>query len=410
MNREQCIEILQDIIRINTVNGNEHELALYLKNLLKAHDIDSQLVEYSKGRSNLVAEISNGEGKNLGLSGHMDVVSEGKENEWIHPPFLAHIQNDVLWGRGSSDMKAGLAALVIAMIHLNESKKYHGKIRLLATVGEEVGELGARQLTELGFVDDLDGMLIAEPWNYGIVYAHMGSLNYRVVSKGISAHSSRPELGNNAIENMMTAMLRISEKVSDMSKKYQNSLMGRTFQNITLVNGGLQVNSIPDQAEFESNVRTIPEFDNDAVIQTIQEVIDDLHHEKRYDLTFEITASQPPVQSRSDSELIKCVSDIANKNSVLNANNLFRQMRSVLKETGEVFETDEFDQISKIEPIIAYATTDAAQFMKGNNKMDLAIYGPGMPTLIHKTNERVSVSQYLAFIEVYEKIILKYLR
>lgn len=410
MNREQCVEILRDMIRINTVNGNEHELALYLQNLLKSYGIDSRLVEYSEGRSNLVAEISNGDGKKLGLSGHMDVVSEGEENEWVYPPFSAHIQNGVLWGRGSSDMKAGLAALVIAMIHLHENGKYHGKLRLLATVGEEIGELGARQLTELGYVDDLDGILIAEPWNYGIVYAHMGSLNYRVVSRGVSAHSSRPELGNNAIENMMTAMSKISERVSAVSKKYHNALMGRTFQNITLINGGIQVNSIPDQAEFEANVRTVPEFDNDAVIQTIQEVIDDLHHEEKYDLILEITASQPPVQTRSDSGLIKCVSDIVNENLVLKADGIIAQMRLLLEETGEVLLADEFNHIKKIESIIAYATTDAAQFMRGNSKMDLAIYGPGVPTLIHKVNERVSIEQYLAFIEAYEEIISKYLR
>lgn len=92
----------------------------------------------------MVAEIHHGDGKTLAISGHLDVVSAGDVSQWTHPPFSAHIDDDgVLWGRGASDMKSGLAALAMAMIHLNETKNFTGTIRLMATVGEEVGEYGS---------------------------------------------------------------------------------------------------------------------------------------------------------------------------------------------------------------------------------------------------------------------------
>lgn len=75
-------------------------------------------------------------------------------------------------------MKSGLAAMVIAMIELKESgKPFNGTVKLLATVGEEVGELGGEQLTKAGYVDDLDALIIGEPTNYSLMYTHMGSIN-----------------------------------------------------------------------------------------------------------------------------------------------------------------------------------------------------------------------------------------
>ena len=175
MNKEEKIKILQDVMKINTENNHEQLVAEYYQQLLKMHGIESKLVEFDKGRSSLVAEISNGPGRIVALSGHMDVVSAGDESKWTHPPFSGYIEDGILWGRGASDMKSGLTALIIAMIELNQSKSFNGTIRLLATVGEEIGELGSRQLTDLGYMDNVEAMIIGEPCNIGVVYSHKRS-------------------------------------------------------------------------------------------------------------------------------------------------------------------------------------------------------------------------------------------
>lgn len=408
MNKEERIKILQDVVRINTENDHEQLVAAYYQNLLKSHGIDSKMIEFDKERSSLVAEISNGTGKVVALSGHMDVVSAGDESKWTHPPFSGYIEDGVLWGRGASDMKSGLTALIIAMIELNESKKFNGTIRLLATVGEEIGELGARQLTDLGYMENVEAMIIGEPCNIGVMYAHKGSLNYKVVSKGSAAHSSTPELGKNAIENLIVAMNQISERVVKKSERFTNEVLGKTFHNITLVSGGSQINSIPDHAEFEANARTIPEFDNQALMQEVYSVIDALNKKYNFELSVEVTADQPPVETDPHSKLIETIIDVASKVESLLPQNLIHSMGEVLGIALEKLDVS-LKEIVEIKPIAVSGTTDAAQFIRANKALNIAVYGPGMPMLNHKTDERIPLSQYLDFIDVYKKILEEYM-
>ena len=121
MKKEEKIAVLQEIIRIKSVNGNEGEVAAYLNKLLEKHGIIGELVSYSNGRDNLIAQFQKGQsGKVLGLSGHMDVVAAGNESSWTYAPFAAEIHGNRLYGRGATDMKSGLAAMVIAMIELKD--------------------------------------------------------------------------------------------------------------------------------------------------------------------------------------------------------------------------------------------------------------------------------------------------
>ncbi|MGV3030209.1 ArgE/DapE family deacylase [Streptococcus suis] len=404
--KEEAVQLLQDMIQINTENDNEEELARYIQEFLTAHGIESELVEFAPKRASLVAEISNGPGKKLGLTGHLDVVSAGNAEDWTHPPFSGFVdENKILWGRGASDMKSGLAALVLAMVALHESQDYSGTIRLLATVGEEVGEYGSKQLTKLGYVDDLDGMLIGEPCNIGIIYAHKGSLNYKVTSKGTAAHSSMPELGNNAIEHLNHAMLKISEAIAQEATKHTDPELGQTFHNITVVTGGQQVNSIPDWASFEANARTIPAFDNQDVIRTVKEVIEELNEQEGFDLSIEVTADQKPVVSDKHSPLIQSILKVQQQFPSLQVPAQLKQMEEVLG--GDL--SGQNDLPSSLLPLAVSGTTDAAQFTQSKKTFDVAVYGPGIPMLNHKIDERLPVDQYWDFIAIYQAILSDYL-
>ncbi|MGF0095995.1 ArgE/DapE family deacylase [Peptoniphilus sp. SGI.035] len=406
MNRENAIDILSDLIKIKTVNGNELEVANYLKDLLLKNGIQSKLVKFAENRANLIAEIENGPGKTLVLSGHMDVVSPGDESQWTFHPFEAHIEDDVIWGRGTSDMKSGLAALTIAFIETAKEKNFSGKIKLIATVGEEIGELGAEQLTDLGYVEDVDAILIAEPCNLGVVYAHKGSLNYKVSSKGVAAHSSTPEIGKNAVEHLNRAMSEISKHFEKRAEDFSNEMLGKMTHSITVVEGGTQVNSIPDFAEFEANVRTIPELKNQQIIEEIQEILARLNKEKDFELNMEVTANQSPVQSDANSKLVKTIIDVVKEMPDLLPMNLMKSMGEVLgKDLRETLDVS----FSEIKPMAVAGTTDAAQFMKDRSDIELAVYGPGMPMLNHKIDERLPLKQYIDFIEAYIRIIDNYM-
>ncbi|EOS7870213.1 ArgE/DapE family deacylase [Enterococcus hirae] len=377
MGNEEKIAILQELIRIKSVNGNEGEVAAYLNQLLNQHGIQGEIISHTEGRDNLVATYHNGQGRVLGLSGHMDVVSAGDESNWTYPPFAAEIKGNRLYGRGATDMKSGLAAMVIAMIELKESgKPFNGTIKLLATVGEEVGELGSEQLTKAGYVDDLDGLIIGEPTNYHLMYTHMGLINYTVVSHGKEAHSSMPQEGYNAINHLNEFITRANEQMDALANDFQNSALGKTIHNVTVINGGNQVNSIPSQAQLQGNIRSIPEFPNDQIIDLLQKIVDELNEGTNYHLELTIDYNKIPVKANPDSSLI---------------HHIQKQFKQPLPLVG------------------AAATTDAAEFTKSAHSFDFVVFGPGVVNLPHQIDEYVEIDNYLDMIDTYQAIILSYL-
>lgn len=377
MQELEKVKILQDVIRIKSINDNEEEVALYLQALLKQYDIDSTLVRYAEGRSSLVAEITQGDGKVLGFTGHMDVVDVGNEADWTYPPFEAHIEGNKLYGRGSTDMKSGLVAMTLAMIELKEAgTPIKGKIKLLATVGEEIGELGSAQLTNEAHADDLDALIIGEPSNYNLVYTHMGSINYTVLSNGKESHSSMPQEGYNAINHINKFITAINEKMAVVTDSYRNEALGRTIHNVTVINGGNQVNSIPGKAILQANIRSIPEYENSKIIELLEQTVVELNDGESYLLELTIDHNKEAVGANKQSDLI----DVIQK---------------------------QFDEPL---PLIGIAaTTDAAEFIKAKKDFDLVVFGPGITTLPHQVDEYVEIDNYLDMIEKYIAIAKDYL-
>jgi len=140
--RQQVIDVLRDLIRIDTTNppGNETEAARYLSRLLEPSGIEVQVLESAPGRGNLVARLrGSGQEKPLILMGHLDVVA-AKPEEWTHPPFAAEIANGCVWGRGATDMKNMIAACAVAMLAIAPHREtLRRDILLLATADEEQG-------------------------------------------------------------------------------------------------------------------------------------------------------------------------------------------------------------------------------------------------------------------------------
>lgn len=378
MERAEKISILQDVVRIKSVNNHEKEVASYFQKLLKEAGIESELVDYNQeGRSNLVATIQEGEGKVLGISGHLDVVSAGNEADWTYPPYDAHIEGNKMYGRGTTDMKAGTTALVLSLIEMKEEGiPFTGTIKLLLTVGEEVGELGAKQLTELGFANDLNALLIAEPTSYSLCYTHKGSINYTVSAYGKAAHSSMPEEGINAIDELNLFITRINKVMKEATNSHKHEVLGRFTHNITLASGGTQINSIPEYAEIQGNIRSIPEFSNDQAIELLKHVLADVNQEIEGELKLNIDFNKYPVESDPNAEIIQKIQGL--------------------------FEKDL--------PLVGIsATTDAAEFTQAANDFDVVIFGPGVPTLPHQIDEYVEIDNYLEFIEVYKELFPAYL-
>lgn len=399
---KEKIQLLADIIELQTENNNEIEVCHYLKNLFDKYDINSKILKVNEQRANIVAEIGSGS-PILALSGHMDVVDAGNQDNWTYPPFQLTEKDGKLYGRGTTDMKGGLMALVITLIELKEQNQLpQGTIRLLATAGEEKEQEGAKLLADKGYLDDVDGLMIAEPTGSGIYYAHKGSMSCKVTATGKAVHSSVPFIGDNAIDTLLEFYNQFKEKYSELKKndtKHEldvapmfKSLIGKEISEedandasgltavCSIINSGKQFNSVPDEASLEFNVRPVPEYDNDFVESFFQNIINDVNSNK---LSLEIPSNHRPVTSDKNSKLITTIKDVA----------------SSYIEQGEIF-------VSAL-----VGATDASSFL-GDNKdnVDLAIFGPGNPLMAHQIDEYIEKDMYLKYIDIFKEASIQYLK
>jgi acetylornithine deacetylase or succinyl-diaminopimelate desuccinylase len=271
LTESDSLHILEDLIAIKSVNNHEKDVALYLQKLLASYNIGSEIINVQGNRANLVAEIGSG-APVLSVCGHMDVVAAGDTADWDSDPFEMTERDGLLFGRGITDMKSGLAASVIAMINLhNAGLPKKGTIRLLATMAEEVGEYGSEAFYQDKIMDDVDGMVIAEPSGYSIGYAEKGSMDIKFISQGKASHASMPENGYNAIDPLVAFIAEANQLFRD--ENIPTGELGKFTFNTTVINGGIQVNSIPAYAEAEASIRTTPEFDNQRVILEIDKLM-----------------------------------------------------------------------------------------------------------------------------------------
>lgn len=381
MEKEIAIKLLQDIVQINSTNGNEKEVADYLAALLKKHGIESTQVEYSPGRNQLLATITGNEpGPVLGFTGHMDVVPVG-DIAWKHDPFAATIEDGKLYGRGACDMKSGLMAMVIALIEIKESGlPFKGSLQLLATVGEETSAIGAGQLVKQGYAKNLDALVIGEPTALQLAVAHKGALWPKITTFGKTAHGSMPENGVNAVEHMLLFLNRFKETMH--LEKAIDDLLGTSTSSIDVLNGGKSTNVIPDTCTVEIDIRTIAQQKHQTLKQQIEQILQDLTNEiPDFKAKAEYINDLPSVRTEPDDSFVVLT-------------------KTILEQ--------ELNQ--SITPLGGSGYTDGSQFTQASKKFPIIVLGPGNPTLAHQPEEYVELAIYLKSIEIFTKIAQTFLK
>src|SRR6185436_14634595 len=264
--------LTRELLRYNTINppGMERACARHLGGLLEAAGFAVKYHEFAESRTSLVAEIGGDDDRApICFTGHIDVVPLGAA-PWSHDAFAGETDGDKLYGRGSTDMKSGIAALVAAAIELAPQLAKGPGLVLVITAGEEVGCEGARFLADHKLLPRAGAIVVAEPTaNYPYI-GHKGLAWFEIETTGVTAHGSMPEVGDNAIVKMAKVigdLERFEFPVKD------HAVMGKPTLNVGTIQGGLNTNSVPDRAKITVDTRTVPGIDHVHLCHSLESLL-----------------------------------------------------------------------------------------------------------------------------------------
>ena len=259
MAETNVLATLADLIRINSINPSyddgrpESDIAGYIERFFSERGIETWRQEVLPDRPNLIARLPGRiSGRRVVLEAHVDTASI---TGMTIPPFEPAIRNNLMYGRGSCDTKAGLAAMMHAVASLHkEGVRPECEVWMVAAADEEHSFRGVLKLCD-GL--QADAAIVAEPTELRAIIASKGVLRWKVRTRGKAAHSSKPELGANAIVKM-AKVIEIFEQSAAALTRAPHPLLGGATLNIGVIHGGVQVNFVPDWCEIEIDRRLLP--------------------------------------------------------------------------------------------------------------------------------------------------------
>jgi succinyl-diaminopimelate desuccinylase len=299
----------------------------------------------------------------------MDTVPLGAA-PWRADPLAAECDGDKMYGRGTSDMKSGIAAMTSAALMIAQLPRPATGLVLVFTVGEETGCDGARHLVGLrGVLPRAGALLVGEPTGNVPLIGHKGALWLKAAFKGATAHGSMPELGDNAVLKAARGAARLSEHRFDADPHHH---LGGPSISIGSLHGGSNVNSVPDSAEVQIDIRTVPGQSNESIRKEVARVLGEVA-EVSHMVDVGAVASNPQNEWVSD-----------------------------------VFDLYERTTGARIDPKGAPFFTDASVLVPAIGGNPALILGPGETAMAHKTDEYCHLSKIEAAVELYSEIALRW--
>jgi succinyl-diaminopimelate desuccinylase len=372
VDRDLVIGLTRELVQFRSVNppGNEGAVAEFLAGRLRELGLEAEVQPVEEGRSNLIGRLPGGDAPPLVFTGHLDVVPPGGQ-AWEHDPFAAEMVDGRIYGRGSADMKGGVAAIVTAMAALKrEGFQPKGDVILAATCGEEAGMLGARTMVDARSLPENGALIVAEPTTLDVFHGEKGVLWLTVRALGRTAHGSMPWLGVNAI----SAIARLIPQLEAYPFPYEESpLLGKPTLSVNVINGGNKTNVVPDICEIEVDMRTVPSQDHEDLARRVREMAEAVAREVHPDLRIEVEVDQDVTALETD-----------------------RSHRLVEAAVTSVH------AVRGKDPAVGGVTygTDGAHLGPGFN-MPVVICGPGAQGMAHQPDEYVEVEQLVDAAQIY---------
>lgn len=380
MDETEVVDICRTLVRYKTVNppGNERPAAEYVFGLLRCAGFEAELVHHTSTRASVIARLrGSGQLPAMFFNGHLDVVPPGAD-PWSHAPFEANVADGKVWGRGSADMKGGVAATLAAARLVAQARlPLRGDLIITATADEEIGMGGGKDIAARSDWGPLQVAIVAEPTLNGIGLAERGVLWLEIETFGKTAHGSTPQLGQNAI----TTMLALLAELDRLSIPYTpHPLLGNFTRSINTISGGVATNVVPDHCTVTVDMRTVPGQDQRAILRQVEQLIVEMEQRAQsFRASVRILHELPAVETSPDEPAV-------------------RRFKAA------------WAQATSRDPIptqVRFAT-EAAIYVPAL-RVPTIICGPGDPALAHQPNEYVEISQLGEAVKIYTLAVMSML-
>lgn len=374
---EEYISVVSNLVKRESENppGNERACAEYVVEWFSERDIDATLVsEPYEDRPQAVAVVGEGD-PTVVLNGHIDVVPAGDRDQWSYDPYGATIDDGYLYGRGSTDMKTGVALGMLATHQFSnhlEENDLSGTVILQAAIGEETAEPGTKTLLENGY--DGDYGVVLEPTKMQTATSEKGLVWYEITVDGEPSHASHPDQGENAIQAarpVLTALTEYDEEIRERT----DDLVGKAYSTITKIEAGTKENVVPERATITIDRRMLPSESAEHVDQEIEDLLADVESDAGIRTDWERTRTYESAAIEPENEL----AEIFRKHS----------------ETIAGVPADSYG---------VEASTDVRNFVNDANTPAIT-WGPGDIAEAHTYDERIDIEEAVEGYEVLHRSV-----
>jgi succinyl-diaminopimelate desuccinylase len=388
---DKVAHMTSELIRMPSENppGDMRGIANYIREYLNKLGLVVNTLKSRPGLVNVIGKLDAGKGPTLILNGHMDVVPVGERNRWSWDPFGGELKNGYVLGRGASDMKGGLASLLVALEKIVTFNDLKGSILFMAVPDEETGgDFGTRFLLEKGYLGD--ACLVAEPSGQNPTIGQKGNIWLHAVTEGVSTHGSlSPIAGENAIRIMQhvieavytlwnvkwpipesaRALIEQSQKILRVEgQNVPADMLDRVSVNVGRISGGEKVNIVPNRCEAEFDIRVPIGISTEKVLNELDRHINALKREK-----ISIKPKSSPNEANYTDPLDPFVKIVTS---------------TIERITGK-----------SSNPVLQWASSDSRFFR--HRGIPTVQYGPAELDGIHGVNERVGVKDLSYATRVY---------
>ena len=300
-------DLLATLVRIDSTNpalvpgaAGEADLAHFLAGWLGDHGITAVIDGEVPGRPSVIATVKGtGGGRSLLLNAHLDTVG----TKGMTAPFEPTVRDGRMYGRGTYDMKGGLAACLLALLDARDAG-LRGDVILAAVADEEHASLGIQSVLRRV---QADAAIVAEPTELSVCVAHKGFTWHEITTYGRAAHGSRPDLGIDAIAHMGRVLGRLEVLGRGLMGREAHPLLGHGSLHASLIRGGQELSSYPERCTLLVERRTLPGETPEGVIREMDALLGELQADPDFRADHRLTLSREPFGVSPDEPIVQAL-------------------------------------------------------------------------------------------------------